>query len=79
VKTSNLSYVLIILFIQVPGAYGDIVEPKDGVIIHGLFLDGGKWDTENMILIDPHPGEIFRTVVLFHNMILTALIHSFCK
>lgn len=48
-----------------PGAYGDITEPNDGAIVHGLFVDGGRWDNENMILVDPHPGEIF----VFCNMI----------
>jgi dynein heavy chain len=34
-----------------------IVQPKDGVIVHGLFLDAGQWDNEHKILVDPNPGK----------------------
>ncbi|XP_022919976.1 dynein axonemal heavy chain 6 [Onthophagus taurus] len=43
---------------EVPKAYGDLVYPKDGVIVHGLFLDAGRWDMRTMCLVDPNPGEI---------------------
>jgi hypothetical protein len=70
-------YPLIILFIQVPEAYGDIVDPKDGVIVHGLFVDGGRWDNENMILVDPYLGEKFKTFIFFHNLFLNAIFDSY--
>ncbi|GJQ70897.1 hypothetical protein Trydic_g814 [Trypoxylus dichotomus] len=38
--------------------YGNLEYPKDGVIIHGLFLDAGRWDMRKMKLVDPNPGEI---------------------
>ncbi|KAF2878695.1 hypothetical protein ILUMI_27474 [Ignelater luminosus] len=43
---------------EIPDAYGDVQPPQDGVIIHGLFADAGRWDIDNMILVDPNPGEI---------------------
>ncbi|XP_023013028.2 dynein heavy chain at 16F isoform X2 [Leptinotarsa decemlineata] len=32
--------------------------PKDGVVIHGLFIDAGRWDMDLKQLVDPKPGEI---------------------
>ena len=29
--------------------------PEDGVYIYGLFLESGKWDHDEGILIDPEP------------------------
>ncbi|CAH1962386.1 unnamed protein product [Acanthoscelides obtectus] len=38
--------------------YKSLVHPQDGVIIHGLFLDAGRWDLSMMKLVDPNPGEV---------------------
>jgi hypothetical protein len=53
------------------------VEPKDGVIVHGLFVDGGRWDNENMILVDPYPGEKLKTFIFYHNVILNVFFLQF--
>lgn len=48
-----------------PAVYGDIVQPEDGVIVHGLYLDAGRWDSEKMTLADPYPGEKFNSFLFF--------------
>lgn len=36
--------------------YGDVEPPVDGVNIHGLFIDAGRWDMEQNCLVDAIPG-----------------------
>nr|CAH7756359.1 unnamed protein product [Callosobruchus chinensis]CAH7757601.1 unnamed protein product [Callosobruchus chinensis] len=43
---------------EVLEVYGSLTPPQDGVIIHGLFLDAGRWDLSMMKLVDPKPGEV---------------------
>ncbi|KAK4872624.1 hypothetical protein RN001_014653 [Aquatica leii] len=43
---------------EVHSAYGKINVPIDGVLIHGLFMDAGRFDHKIMKLVDPNPGEI---------------------
>ncbi|CAH0547855.1 unnamed protein product [Brassicogethes aeneus] len=38
--------------------YKPLIRPNDGVIIHGLFVDAGRWDIDLMKLVDAKPGEI---------------------
>ncbi|KAF5287317.1 hypothetical protein FQR65_LT02190 [Abscondita terminalis] len=43
---------------EVHSAYGKLNIPVDGVLIHGLFMDAGRFDHKIMKLVDPRPGEI---------------------
>ncbi|XP_053624487.1 dynein axonemal heavy chain 6 isoform X1 [Plodia interpunctella] len=38
--------------------YGDLELPEDGVNIHGLFIDAGRWDMKNNCLVDALPGQM---------------------
>lgn len=37
--------------------YKPLERPDDGVIVHGLFIDAGRWDITNMKLVDAKPGK----------------------
>lgn len=42
---------------KVKEAYDELEAPEDGVIIHGLFVDAGRWLQEQNILVDAKPGK----------------------
>lgn len=41
---------------EIASAYQNLQEPLDGVFIHGLFIDAGRWDFQSMILVDANKG-----------------------
>ena len=40
--------------------------PKDGAYMHGLFLEGARWDYEHGHLTEPHPMELFSDMPIIH-------------
>lgn len=34
-------------------------KPEDGVYIFGLYMDGARWDRENVCMADQNPGEMY--------------------
>lgn len=48
--------------------YGQLAVPKDGVNVHGIFMDAGRFDIRDMILRDAKPGNLlFYWKVIFLN------------
>uniref|UniRef100_A0A2A4JMT0 Dynein heavy chain region D6 P-loop domain-containing protein n=1 Tax=Heliothis virescens TaxID=7102 RepID=A0A2A4JMT0_HELVI len=41
-----------------PNVYGFLERPEDGVNIHGLFIDAGRWDMREKLLVDAFPGQM---------------------
>lgn len=41
-----------------PQLYEGLDFPEDGIIVHGLFIEAGKWDEKQGGLIDPSIGEL---------------------
>ena len=45
----------------------DITEkPKDGCYIHGLFLEGARWDKDKKIITDPRAKELYSSLPMMH-------------
>jgi dynein heavy chain len=54
-------------FIIVPQDPASITQhPKDGAYMHGLFLEGARWDYEHGHLTEPHPMELFSDMPIIH-------------
>ncbi|XP_015429803.1 PREDICTED: dynein heavy chain 6, axonemal, partial [Dufourea novaeangliae] len=51
---------------EVLKVYQGLVAPQDGVLIHGLFIDAGRWDFQSMSLIDANIGEMHPTLPVLH-------------
>ncbi|XP_076248728.1 dynein heavy chain at 16F [Calliopsis andreniformis] len=51
---------------EVIEVYKGLTTPKDGVLIHGLFIDAGRWDFESMILVDANIGEMNPSLPTLH-------------
>ena len=43
-----------------------IDKPQDGVLVHGLFMDGYRWDDETMTVADSKPREILAALPMMH-------------
>ena len=43
-----------------------LVSPKDGILVHGLFMDGFRWDDEEMVLTDSLPGVMNSMMPMMH-------------
>lgn len=39
---------------------------KEGVLIHGLYLDGGGWDRVEKCLKEPEPKRLFTPLPIMH-------------
>jgi dynein heavy chain, axonemal len=54
-------------FVIVPQDPASITQyPKDGAYMHGLFLEGARWDYEHGHLTEPHPMELFSDMPIIH-------------
>jgi len=41
-------------------------KPDDGVFIHGMFIDGARFDRDNQIITDQHPAKMVETMPVIH-------------
>ncbi|XP_023289677.1 dynein heavy chain 6, axonemal [Orussus abietinus] len=51
---------------EVPQAYKDLRSPPDGILIHGLYIDSGRWDLQFMIIVDANKGEMYPPLPVMH-------------
>ncbi|CAL7933549.1 unnamed protein product [Xylocopa violacea] len=51
---------------EVIEVYKGLQVPEDGVLIHGLFIDAGRWDFQSMLLVDANIGEMHPTLPVLH-------------
>lgn len=48
-------------------SYEDILEsPKEGLYIHGLYLQAGSWDRRNGRVIESRPKQLFDSMPVIH-------------
>lgn len=40
--------------------------PEDGSYVYGLFLDGARWDNDNMVINDQHPKQLYSNMPHIH-------------
>ena len=43
-----------------------IQQPEDGVLVHGLFMDGCRWNDDAMLIEDSLPGEMTAVLPMMH-------------
>ncbi|XP_026666919.1 dynein heavy chain 6, axonemal [Ceratina calcarata] len=51
---------------EVPEVYKGLKVPEDGVLIHGLYIDAGRWDFQTMMLVDANIGEMHPSLPVMH-------------
>ncbi|KAK9295362.1 hypothetical protein QLX08_010308 [Tetragonisca angustula] len=51
---------------EVIEVYKNLQVPEDGVLIHGLFIDAGRWDFRSMCLVDANIGEMHPSLPVLH-------------
>ncbi len=44
----------------------ELEAPQDGVLVHGLFMDGFRWDDDNMVIEDSLAGEMYSVLPMIH-------------
>ncbi|XP_076377925.1 dynein heavy chain at 16F [Megalopta genalis] len=47
-------------------SYKGLQVPEDGVLIHGLYIDAGRWDFNSMLLVDANIGEMHPNLPVLH-------------
>ena len=40
--------------------------PEEGVLIHGLYMEGCRWDMNSMMVVDSLPGELASELPMLH-------------
>jgi dynein heavy chain len=40
--------------------------PVDGIFVHGLYIDGARWDTKGGCLVESEPGEMVAPLPVVH-------------
>jgi dynein heavy chain len=45
--------------------------PKEGVYVHGLFIDGARWDKGNGTLTESEPKKLFANLPVLHVTVMT--------
>ena len=40
--------------------------PEEGVLIHGLYMEGCRWDMNSMMVVDSLPGELTSELPMLH-------------
>jgi dynein heavy chain len=53
-------------FVMKDEAVQELTPCADGCYIHGLFLEGSRWDKEVKSLVDPKPKELFSPMPVIH-------------
>ena len=44
----------------------DEAKPEDGAVVHGLFLEGARWDVTDHVLAESNPRELYITMPYIH-------------
>lgn len=53
-------------FGQEPQMLANIPAPQDGVLVHGLFMDGFRWDDDTAVVSNSRTGEMMSRLPMVH-------------